>query len=452
MGQKAVGVQRQSVASATLITYGTNLLVAVLSLVNVLVVSRVLGPSGRGSVALLTAIAWFTSNLSTAGVEEANVNLAAQEPQVRRSLATNSVLLALLLGGLAAGIVAGLIHFVPAVGGHESVALRWLTLASLPALILGIYLRFLVRADYGFKVVNIAWFVTPLANLVTNGVLALVGVLSVGTAIGAWVGGQTLFTLILVFYVSRRLAGFGRPDLGLAGRALSFGLKSHIGRVMLLGNYRLDQWVLGAISGTRELGLYSVAVAWAEALWYLPTALAYVQRPDLIRASRREAGRQSALAFRAATLVTLVLGLGMVVFAPFLCVTLFGGGFHGSIVELRILVLGAVGVLALKVFGSALVAQRRPLVSSTALGVGFVVTVALDVLLIPPYAGIGASVASTIAYTIGGGVMITLFCRVLDARAGDLAPRLADVRWIALRARDFRRRRTPPPEGVATEP
>jgi Na+-driven multidrug efflux pump len=121
-------------------------------------------------------------------------------------------------------------------------------------------------------------------------------------------------------------------------------------------------------------------------------------------------------------------------------------------VELRILVLGAVGVLALKVFGSALVAQRRPLVSSTALGVGFVVTVALDALLIPPYAGIGASVASTIAYTIGGGVMIALFSRVLGANARELAPRLSDVRWIALRARDLRRRRTSTPEGIATEP
>ena len=54
---------------------------------------------------------------------------------------------------------------------------------------------------------------------------------------------------------------------------------------MLLGNYRLDQWFVGAIAGSRELGLYSVAVAWAEALWYLPTALASVQRPDLVRAA-----------------------------------------------------------------------------------------------------------------------------------------------------------------------
>ena len=58
---------------------------------------------------------------------------------------------------------------------------------------------------------------------------------------------------------------------------------------MLLGSYRLDQWLLGAIAGPRELGVYSVAVAWAEALWYLPTALAAVQRPDLVRAAKDRA-------------------------------------------------------------------------------------------------------------------------------------------------------------------
>ena len=62
----------------------------------------------------------------------------------------------------------------------------------------------------------------------------------------------------------------------------------------LLTTYRLDQRLVGAISGARELATYSVAVAWAEALWYLPTALAAVQRPDLVRARAREAGAQAA--------------------------------------------------------------------------------------------------------------------------------------------------------------
>jgi O-antigen/teichoic acid export membrane protein len=438
--------RRQSVASATVITYGTQLTVALLSLANVLITSRYLGPSGRGNVAFLTAMAWVTSSLATAGVEESNANLAASDPHLRRSLAANSIVLAVLLGLLAAGLVAGLIQIFPAVGGDSSAALISLTLSFLPVLILGLYLRFLVRADYAFAVTNIALLVTPIANVALNGLLALLGLLTVGTAVTTWLGGQAAATAILVWYVARRLAGFGRPDLGLMKRALTFGLKSHAGRVMLLGNLRLDQWILGAISGARELGLYSVAVAWAEALFYLPTALAFVQRPDLVRSGRREAARQAGASFRVAMVVTVVLGLGMFFAAPFLCATLFGGEFQGSIVELRVLILGAVGVLALKVFGSALVAQRKPVLSSIALGTGFILTVGLDVLLIPPYAGIGAAVASTLAYTAAGAVMVTFVVKALDAKVGDLVPRRGDVQWVVKNVRS-RRLFRPPPAG-----
>ena len=435
-----IGPRRQNVASATLITFATNVTVAVFSLVNVLIVARYLGPSGRGDVAFLTAIAWFTSNLATAGVEESVANFAATEPHLRRRLATNSIVFSLLLGALAVGVVAGLVELFPAVGGESSSDLRWLTLGSLPLLILGVYLRSLVRADYGFAVTNIAWLVTPVGNLIVNGLLAALDLLTVGTAVTTWLAGQAAYTVILAWYVQRRLAGFGRPDVRLMGRTLAFGLKTHAGRVMLLGNYRLDQWLLGAISGSRELGLYSIAVAWAEALWFLPTALAFVQRPDLVRAGRREAGRQTAIGFRAAALITTVFALAMVAAAPFLCVTVFGDEFRGSIVELRILVIGAIGVLALKVFGNALVAQGKPVLSSVALGSGFVITVVLDVLLIPPYAGIGASLASTIAYTGAGGVMALFFVRALEARAGDLVPRGSDLPRFLSEARSSLRR------------
>ena len=435
----------RSAGSATLITYGTNLVVAVLSLVNVLIVARELGATGRGDVVFLTAIAWLMSALASAGVEESNANIAASEPRLRRALATNSVVLAILLGALAIAAVAALIALFPAVAGESSSGLRWVTLSFLPVLILGLYLRWLVRADYAFTVTNVALLVTPIGNVVVNGVLALLGLLTVGTAIATWLGGQAAATLILVWYTARRVAGFGRPNLPLMGRALVFGLKAHAGRVMLLGNWRLDQWLLGAISGSRELGLYSVAVAWAEALWYLPTALKFVQRPYLVRSDRKEAVRQAAIGFRVATLVTVVLGLAMVFAAPVLCVTFFGEEFRGSTVQLRVLVAGAFGVVALTVLGNALVAQRKPVLSSIALATGFLCTLVLDILLIPPYAGTGAALASAIAYSAAGAVMAFFFMRALGARATDLIPRGSEVPLLVGEARALlRRSRTVP--------
>jgi O-antigen/teichoic acid export membrane protein len=443
-------LRRRTTASATLITYGTNLTVGVLSLVNVLVISRSLGPAGRGSVAFLTAMAWFTSSLASAGVEEANANLAASEPERRRALATNSILLALVLGTVAAGVVTALIVVFPAVGGPSSSGLLLLTLGFIPVLIVNLYLRWLVRAGYAFTVANVAWLVTPVANLSINSLLAVLGVLTVGTAVMTWLAGQAIATLILAWYVARRQAGFGWPDFRLMRRTLAFGAKTHAGRVMLLGNYRLDQWLLGAIAGAPALGLYSIAVAWAEVLLLLPTALKFVQRPNLVRAGPKEAARQAAGGFRAAFALTSLLGLVMVAAAPILCVSLFGDGFHGSILELRLLIPGAVGVVALTVFGNALVAQRRPLLASAALGTGFLCTIILDLVLIPPFGGVGAAIASTVAYTAAGAVMTFFFLRALGGSARALVPTGGEATSLLARARASLRR--PLPETPLTAP
>jgi O-antigen/teichoic acid export membrane protein len=436
------GTERPSFFSAAASTYATNVAVAVLSLVNVVIVARTLGPTGRGGVAFLTAIAWFTSNMATFGIQEANANLAGAEPGSRRSLATNSVLLALFFGLGAAVFLVALIAVFPGVAGDSPSNLLWLTFASLPVLVLGIYMRFLVQADYGFGITNLAWLITPVANVSMNGVLAVVGLLSVGTAVATWIAGQTMATILLLAYVGSRMAGFGSPDWGLLKRALAFGVQSHAGRAMLLGNYRLDQWLLGAISGSRQLGLYSVAVAWAEALWFLPTTLSAVQRPDLVRAAKREAGRRAAFIFRSAVVVSVLSGAAMLLLAPFLCIMVFGEDFRDSILYLRILVLGVFGVVALKLLGNALTAQRRPVLASGAIGAGFAATIVLDVILIPPYGALGAAVASSLAYTAGGVAIAVIFCRALDTPLAELVPRRGEFslyrRTIATRLRRSR--------------
>ena len=389
---------------AAIQSYGAQIAVAALSLVNVIVMARALGASGRGEVAFLTAIAFLGSNLWTFGVQEANVNLAGAEPATRPALATNSLILAGLLGGAGALIIAAFIWIVPAAGAGIGWGLIWLILASIPMLVLNTYLRFLIQGDYGFGITNFAWFLPAVINVTVTVLFALLGELSVTIAVLTWVGGQTIATLIMIWHVQRRSVGFGRPSAGLARRTLAFGAKSHIGRIMLLANYRLDQWILGAVAGTKQLGQYSVAVAWAEALFLLPTALAAVQRPAIVRAARREAVALTARVFRISLLITAALGLGLVIFAPVLCVTIFGEEFRDSVADLRVLAGGAFGVFALKQLGNALTGRDHPIAASLSIGSAFVFTVVLDILLIPAHGDLGAAIASSVAYTLGGEI------------------------------------------------
>ena len=416
-------------------TYGQQVAGAALGLVNVLIVSRALGPAGRGDVAFALTMAMLVSQLSNLGVQSAVMNFGGRDRKLLPSLAGTSAAISLVLGCLSMGVVAGLIELFPAIGGHVDPTTRWIALSTVPGLILAYYLYMLALVEYRFGVANLVILLGPIGNALTNVTLAASGHLSVRGAVVAWSAGQWAGTLVLLWFVHHRWEGFGRADRRLAGRMVGFGIKTHAGQIGMVGNYRLDQWLLGSIAGAKPLGLYSVAVAWSEVLFFLPNAVANVQRPDLVRADEREASRQASVGFRAGTLLTLVSAVILIAAAPFLCVTIFGSAFEGSIRDLRILALGAFGIAAIKQLGNALTAQNKPMLETAGILVAFAVTAVTDVLLIPSHADLGASIASMVSYTAGGLAMAVLFVRALGGRVSDLVPRGSEVRWFWAAAR-----------------
>jgi O-antigen/teichoic acid export membrane protein len=422
-----------SLAHAAAATYGTNLATALLSLGNVLLVARGLGPSGRGEVALLMTIPLLVSQLANFGIHEANANLGASDPRLRSALATNSVLLAISLGLTAAALVMGVVVVFPSVAAGLSLWLLALALSSMPVLILKRYLSLLAQSDYRFGVTNLAWLSGPATTFTLNGILVLAGVLTVTGAIVVWILGQVLGVCLVGGSVARHF-GFARPDAALARRTLRFGAKTHLGRSMEIGTYRIDQWFVGAMAGTRELGYYSVAVAWAELLFYLPGVAVLLQRPDLVRAAREEARFIAAQMMRRILCLAVVAAGGLVLLAPLLCTVFFGEEFANSVDDLRVLATAGIGITVMEVLNNTLVAQRHPLLASAGGAATFAVTIVLDVVLIPPLAGVGAAIATTAAYTSGAVVVTVIFCRVLGASPRDLLPRVADLAWYRRKA------------------
>lgn len=417
-------------------TLGYRLSTAAMSFVSVLITARALGATERGQLALLIAIATISSQLGRFAVEEANANLAAGEPATRRGLATNSLVFSCVFGACCALVIVALFELVPASHGDTPPQTWWLAIGTIPVLMLQAYLTYLVRADYGFRVTNVSWLMGPGIAMTGNALLWVTGELTVTTAFTSWIVAHAAACLLLVVYVVRRSVGFGRPDRTLARRTLRFGLKAYVGRVLLVGNYRVDQWILAGIAGPRELGLYSIAVAWGEVLFYLPTVLMIVQRPYLVRASEGDAARRSAIAFRIGVMCTVPAAAAMIVAAPLLCGAIFGEEFVGAVDDLRLLALGAFGIVALQQLGDALTARGAPLRSSAAIGVAFVATIALDLLLIPEMGGGGAALASTLAYTAGGIAVIVLYLRYFDVSIRELVPRPSE---LAAYARGLRR-------------
>jgi len=425
----------KSLAGAAIATFATNGATVAFSLLNVLILARALGPTGRGEIAFVIVVWVLAAGLATLGFEEANANFGGRHPERRAALAANSVVAALVLGTLGAALVGLLMTLVPGARGEVDLGLLLFALATLPSGLLGQNLKFLLQSDYRFGVTNLAWFASPALTALCNGVLALTGALTVELVIVVFVVTNVCATLILVVSVARQF-GFGRPDAALARECLPFGLKSHMLRLVELGTYRGDQFLLGVLAGPYEVGLYSIAVSLAEALFYVSGIVALVQRPHLVRAIAAEAAEFGVRVFRRAVILSAAVGTALFIVAPTLCVALFGESFHAAGDDLRVLSLAAVGVLAVDLFSCLVIAQRRPLMASVGGAATLFVMVVLNVILVPELGGAGAAVAKSVAYTAGGVVMVVIFLRIFNADPRGLIPGRDDVMWYRRKVRE----------------
>ena len=81
--------RRGSLATSTLANLGAQIGGHVLGLLNVVIIARVLGPSGRGEVVFLMAMASIVSRLSAFGIQEAHLTFVPDSarrlpPAIRR--------------------------------------------------------------------------------------------------------------------------------------------------------------------------------------------------------------------------------------------------------------------------------------------------------------------------------------------------------------------------------
>lgn len=206
---------------------------------------------------------------------------------------------------------------------------------------------------------------------------------------------------------------------------------AHFSNILSFLNYRLSYYLLAGLTGpagTRAVGVLSVGVALAEAIWLIPRSAAQVQYVDLVHADDKRA--QATAVARTARLTLLATTAALVVLlllpAPLLT-AVFGREF--SAVRPLILLL-APGVLAISLnmqlssYFSSLAAYRF---NNLAAAAGLVTTLLACSQLIPRFGAAGAALSSTLAYLTSTIWLLVAFWRQTGLGLGQLLPGPADI-------------------------
>jgi lipopolysaccharide/colanic/teichoic acid biosynthesis glycosyltransferase len=228
------------------------------------------------------------------------------------------------------------------------------------------------------------------------------------------------------------------PSVGLAKRIVTFGARGQLGNMLWLTNLRFDFVLLGALAGPAVLGVYAVASKFAELMRLVPTAVNYVLYPRFARVGKAQATAEARKLLPRSTALTMAmtpfLAAATVVALPIL----YGRAYRGAIAPAEIIIIGLSIEGAAAVASAYLVGIGRPGLNSIGMGVGTILTVTLDVILIPRFGAIGGAITSAVTY------LTTTVVLVLVARGQFRAQRrLEDVTLATREIRaDGRMRRT----------
>ncbi len=384
-----------------------------------LAVARLAGPAVLGEYALLRVLPWLTGVVVSLGLPVASAYFLAGErardPRLRATLSAMA-LLASFLGAIAWLVGAPLMHgwlFAAVPPGLLAVMA-----ATVATQLLTVWAKACCqgRADmFGANLVIVTeelWFLPAYAAALLLGGR---GIVAVGAGM---IAGGVLATVTALGRLAYTGYGLGRgtPSLALAKAVAAYGARGQLGNLLWLVNLRLDFLVLGALAGPAVLGVYAVASKFAELMRLPATAVNYVLYPRFARVrpaqASREATRLLPRALGLTVLATpLVAGVSVVALP-----LLYGVEFRSAIVPTCLLLVGLSVEGAAAVSSAFLWGVGRPGANSWAMGIGVVVTVTLDFLLIPSHGAVGAAIASSVAYVVTTA-LLAAFTRRISTRA-----------------------------------
>ena len=386
----------------------TNFGITGFGLVNSIMLSRWLGPAGRGEVA--AALLWPTLlvYLSSFGLIVAILYFAALPESKPQTLFANGLWMGLAQGAIGIGV--GFIALPWLLGSQSEsvIGASRLFLLVIPISLITQYGGSVLQGQMRLAAFNVLRLILPggyllgTVVLIASGRLTVLNIILLQLLLNATVLVATLIALLKSrVFLSTAVEG------SLGKQMLKYGAKVHIGGVSALANSSLDQVLMAALLPSSSLGLYVAAVGAATVGQVFSQAVRMVSTPSITqRVSVEERTAVLEGVFRRFWILSLPVAVVLALILPFGIPIVFGAAFKSAIWASEILLIGSLLLGAREVLAGGANALGDPWLGSKAQLWALGATVVLLCALLPVLGILGAALASTAANALQLGVVL----------------------------------------------
>lgn len=381
-------------------TYFTRILLIGIGFLTTVIVSRELGPAGRGLFAVAAAITAIGVQFGNLGLQASNTYYVAKDRELLPVLVGNTLAVSFGGGGVVA-LVGWILdmkwpQLVPLHGFLLILALGWipfsLGLMLLQNLLLGIdHVRSYNGTEMASKILGLAFIgLAILSKRITPEVMY-----------AATSGGIILSFLWILFQLREELAGRLSFSLRVFRQHVGLGIKAYLIAFFGFLVLRIDLVMVKYMLGSQAAGYYSISEILAENMLTLPIVIGVILFPKL---SGMTDNTQKLLLTKKAAWIAAALMAPLIVltswFAKPLIQFVFGASFAPAAGPFLWLMPGSFLLGVQVVIVQYLNSFGFPKIIAYAWFVVTALNVGLNFWAIPAYGITGAAVVSTVSYSL----------------------------------------------------
>jgi len=378
-------------------TYGTRVVVLLITFATAVVIARELGPTGRGLYAVAVTLGAIGAQFGNLGLHASNIYYVARDRGLLPALIGNTLAVVFVASIVAAIGGIGFAFWPNASPVHGT--LLPLALASVPVGLAYLLTQGLLLGVDEVRAYNNIECGGKLLALMLICILALGHAGTVELFFGATLS-SVMVTFLWALLRLRRVSGeppklswtVFRQSIGIGARAYTIAF---FGFLLL----RIDLLMVKYMLGATEAGYYSISQVLAENTMMFPVVVGLLLFPKLSAIKGKEEKLQLA---NKALLVTAALMLPVVVIAAWAAAPIisiaFGRNFLPAVSPFAWLMPGTYFLGLETVMVQLLNSEGFPPIIVVAWIVNTIVNVALNFWAIPRYGITGASIVSSVCY------------------------------------------------------
>lgn len=379
-------------------TFATKVLLICIGLVTTVIVTRVLGPEGRGLYAVAIAIGAIGIQFGNLGLHASNIYFVSRDPGLLPILVSNALFVSFVLGGLCVALALVVFtlwpNLAPIHGLLLVLALLWipfgLAYMMLQSLLLGIQQ---VRAYNKIETMN-----------------QFLGVILIGIVfVSGYVTVETLFFVALIalaisfgwalLHLRSHLTRLLTPSLSLFKYNVSYGIKVYLTDFAAFLVFRVDLLMVKYILGAKDAGFYSIAVTMADLVYVVPIVIGTILFPKL-SAMKNGQWQYTYKVTIMVGLIMLIVVITAIISAKPAIIFLFGKEFLLAIRPFVWLMPGIYFISIQSILVKYLAVKNYPVIIIYTWTISLILNILLNLYFIRTYGIVGASIASTITYIL----------------------------------------------------